>query len=142
MIVFDLECVNGHAFEGWFDDSDDFSRQQEQGLIACPLCETYSVVQKLSAVAIKTSANVSFDGHARHDALADINAKLIDYVENNFENVGSNFAREALKIYYGASEPKNIRGITTGEEDKILKEEGVPVLRFDSPKDSDKDELN
>lgn len=142
MIVFDLECLNGHAFEGWFDDSDDFTRQQEQGLIACPVCETHSVARKLSAVAVRTSSSVSSANNAHKDALTAINAKLTDYVEKNFENVGSNFAKEALKIHYGASEPKNIRGTTTGEEDKILKDEGVPVIRFEAPKDSDKDELN
>ncbi len=145
MIVFDLECINGHPFEGWFDDRNDFERQQAQGLIACPVCETYSVTQKLSAVAVRTSSTVSFDGNARNDVLANLNAKLTDFVERNFENVGSDFAKEALKIHYGASEPKNIRGTTTSEEDKVLKDEGVPVIQFagSSKKDgTDKDDLN
>ena len=63
-------------------------------------------------------------------------------MNKNFDNVGSNFAREALRIHYRASEPKNIRGTTTAEEDKLLKEEGVPVIRFGSPKGPDKDDLN
>lgn len=144
MIVFDLECVNGHSFEGWFDDGDDFERQQAEGLISCPMCETYSVTQKLSAVAVRTSATVSFDGNARNDVLANLNAKLTQFVERNFENVGTNFAKEALKIHYGASEPKNIRGTTTSEEDRILKKEGVPVIRFGEPSQdgNDKDDLN
>ncbi|MFU8768918.1 MAG: DUF1178 family protein, partial [Desulfotignum sp.] len=28
MIVFDLECMNGHAFEGWFQDKQDMDTQQ------------------------------------------------------------------------------------------------------------------
>lgn len=144
MIVFDLECVNGHPFEGWFDDSEDFERQQEQELIACPICETYSVTQKLSAVAVKTSSNVSFGGsNSRKNVLASINAKLTGYVEKNFENVGTSFAKEALKIHYGASEPKNIRGMTTSQEDKVLQDEGVPVNRFNgAPDRKDKNNLN
>lgn len=39
MIVFDLECQRvGHRFEGWFASSEDFARQQETGLLACPQC--------------------------------------------------------------------------------------------------------
>lgn len=39
MIVYDLECRDGaHRFEGWFGSSDDFARQQERGLVMCPIC--------------------------------------------------------------------------------------------------------
>ncbi len=56
MIVFDLECLNGHTFEGWFDDKEDLNNQQEKGLLACPVCDTTSVVQKLHPIAIKKSS--------------------------------------------------------------------------------------
>ncbi|MBF0201740.1 MAG: DUF1178 family protein [Desulfamplus sp.] len=142
MIAFDLECINGHTFEGWFGDGNDFMDQQARGMIACPVCETYSVVQKLSPVAVKRSSGVSFDGNARQDVLAELSAKIVNFVENNFENVGSDFAREALKIHYGVTEPKNIRGITTAEEDKLLKKEGVPVVSLGTRPENEKEELN
>ncbi|SLM31641.1 conserved hypothetical protein [Desulfamplus magnetovallimortis] len=144
MIVFDLECVNGHSFEGWFDDSEDFEQQQNQGLLTCPMCETYAVARKLSPVAVKTSSSASFDGNAPQDLMAAIADKITTFVENNFENVGSNFAKEALKIHYGASDARNIRGTTTAEEDAVLKKEGVPVVRIGSRRDNhtDKDDLN
>jgi len=141
MIVFDLECINGHTFEGWFDDSNDFEHQYRQGLVSCPVCETTSVEQKLCAVAVRTSAQANSIGKTHQDVLARINDKLTHYVEKNFENVGTNFAREALKIHYGSSTPKNIRGITTPEEDKLLDAEGVPVIKFSLP-EKDKEELN
>ena len=71
----------------------------------------------------------------------EINDKLTRYVEKNFENVGTGFAREALKIHYGASAPKNIRGVTTPEEDKLLDKEGVPVVKFAMPEKT-QEELN
>ena len=44
MIVFDLECrERGHRFEGWFASSDDFARQQDTGLLACPQCGSTEV---------------------------------------------------------------------------------------------------
>ena len=32
-----------------------------------------------------------------------------EFVEKNFDDVGCDFAKEALKIHYGATEPRNIR---------------------------------
>jgi len=141
MIVFDLECINGHTFEGWFDDSSDFAHQYQQGLVSCPVCDTTSVQQKLSAVAVRTSSQATSIHNNQQDMLSRINDKLTHYVEKNFENVGTSFTREALKIHYGSSSPKNIRGTTTPEEDKLLDKEGVPVIKFSLPK-KDKEELN
>ena len=141
MIVFDLECINGHTFEGWFDDSSDFEHQYQQGLVSCPVCETTSVQQKLSAVAVRTSSQATSIQKDQQNVMSRINDKLSHFVEKNFENVGTNFAREALKIHYGSSSPKNIRGITTPEEDKLLDKEGVPVIKFSLP-EKDKEKLN
>ena len=59
--------------------------------------------------------------------------KLFEYIENNFDNVGTNFAAEALKIHYGVSEPRNIRGISSGQEEKMLKEEGIQFFKVPVP---------
>ncbi len=141
MIVFDLECINGHTFEGWFDGHTDFEHQYRQGLVSCPVCNTTSVMQKLSPVAVRTSSHSPSIHRDHKEMLANINEKLTRYVEKNFENVGTNFAREALKIHYGCSTPKNIRGTTTPEEDKLLDKEGVPVIKFSLPEKT-KEELN
>ncbi len=133
MIVFDLECVNGHTFEGWFEDGATFETQQEQGLISCPVCETSSVAQKLSAVAVKTSSPSTSAVRAKQDALAELGARLTEYVDKNFENVGSDFATEALKMHYGGGDQRNIRGTTTKEEDKTLNKEGIPVFKLPLP---------
>ena len=147
MIVFDLECINGHTFEGWFDDREDLDRQMAQGLLQCPFCETFSVVPKLSAVAIRTSSSssMSANGHqalqAAQDAFAEMTEKVADFVEKNYENVGASFAKEALKMHYGASEFRNIRGTTTKEEESLLKKEGVPVLKV-PVRNTGNDDLN
>jgi len=86
MIVFDLECINGHTFEGWFDDKNDLEKQQEQGLLTCPVCETTSVVQKLHPIAIKKSShNTSRNAlQAKQEAMVELSEKLAEYVEKNF----------------------------------------------------------
>ena len=131
MIVFDLECLNGHTFEGWFDDKQDLESQQEQGILACPVCETTSVVQKVHAIAIiKSSGRDSQKAlQASQEAMVELTQKVAEYVEKNYENVGSSFSKEALKMHYGVEEYRNIRGTTTKEEEKVLDKEGVPVLK-------------
>lgn len=133
MIVFDLECLNGHTFEGWFEDKEDLGNQQRQGILQCPVCETTSVEQKLSLISIKTSSSSSPSQQAQRanqEAMAEFAEKLSEYVEKNYEDVGSSFSKEALKIHYGAAEYRNIRGTTTQEEEKVLTKEGVPVVKL------------
>lgn len=128
MIVFDLSCTNGHVFEGWFEDSRDFEGQKKRKLISCPVCNDTSVFKIPTKFAIKSSENgTTFSG--KEITLAEITKKVADFVENNFDNVGTEFAAEALKIHYGVSEPRNIRGVSTSLEEKTLKEEGVQFFK-------------
>lgn len=143
MIVFDLECLNGHTFEGWFEDKEDLEKQQEKGILTCPVCETTSVVQKLHRIAIKKSSGATTQKalQASQEAMTELTEKVAEYVEKNYENVGADFTKQALKMHYGAQEYRNIRGVTTKEEDKVLTKEGVPVFRVPVIKNP-KDDLN
>lgn len=144
MIVFDLECENGHTFEGWFEDRADMEKQQEQQLLTCPVCETSAVSQKLSPVSVKISSNVEKGPAVNSGTLKELQAfgrRVTEFVEKNFEDVGADFTREALKMHYGAAESKNIRGTTTAEEDKVLEKEGIPVVKLPMYKDP-KEDLN
>ncbi len=143
MIVFDLECLNGHTFEGWFEDKKDLETQQEQGILQCPVCETTSVVQKLSLISIKTSSAPSHQARqalrANQEVLAEFTEKMADYVEKNYEDVGTSFSKQALEMHYGAKEHRNIRGTTTREEEKVLVKEGVPMVKVPILKKEDGD---
>jgi hypothetical protein len=146
MIVFDLECVNGHAFEGWFQDKQDLENQQVQGILQCPVCDTTSVVQKLHPIAIRTSGSCPGPQaqqalQASQEAMAELTERVTRFVEKNFEDVGPSFSKEALKMHYGASEYRSIRGTTTREEEKILHKEGVPVFKVPITK-KDNEDLN
>ncbi len=137
MIAFDLRCANGHTFEGWFEDSTAFEQQNREGLISCPVCNDTAVSKLLSTFAIKgTQGGQKFSGKAD---LEKISRKITDYVEKNFDNVGPDFAKEALKMHYGVSEPKNIRGVSTQQEEKTMTEEGINFFKVPLPSSSDKD---
>jgi len=132
MIAFDLRCTKGHIFEGWFEDSRAFESQKKKKLISCPVCNDTSVFKVPTKFAIKSSGN-GINSSGKEIALAEISKKVADFVENNFDNVGTEFAAEALKIHYGVSEPRNIRGVSTSLEEKTLKEEGVQFFKVPIP---------
>ena len=136
MIVFDLECHNGHIFEGWFESFDSFIEQKERDLVSCPYCEDTDIRKVMSPVALKRSMaeNRKLQVSIDYPKLA---KEIVDYVHNNFEDVGTGFAAEALKIHYGVSEKRNIRGTATEEDEKTLKEEGIDFAKIPVPKIAD-----
>lgn len=131
MIAYDLQCGNGHCFEGWFEDAETFEKQCSKGLVSCPVCDDTSVVRLPSTFAIKGEKRSAPDHTVpKTPREAEIMARAVmQYVENNFDNVGSDFAKEALKIHYGAAEPRNIRGSSTPQEEETLRQEGVDFLK-------------
>ena len=138
MIAYDLQCVNGHAFEGWFEDSQAYQTQKKKKLIACPACDTTQVSRIPSTFAIKSSPipqKVSLE----EENLKKVGKEIVDFVDKNFDDVGCDFAKEALKIHYGVEEPRNIRGVSTKEEEKMLKDEGIDFLKIPMPVSPDTD---
>ena len=129
MIVFDLKCLQGHKFEGWFDDSKAFEDQKVSGLLTCPVCNNADISKIPTAFSIKSSHPAQTPALPQKE-LAKLEKTLTAFIENNFDNVGSQFATEALKIHYGVSEPRNIRGTSTLEEEKTLKEEGITFIKI------------
>jgi len=138
MIAYDLQCVNGHAFEGWFEDSEAYQTQKKKKLIACPVCNTTRVSRIPSTFAIKSSP-IPQKGSPEEENLKKVGKEIVDFVEKNFDDVGCDFAKEALKIHYGVEEPRNIRGISTKKEKKMLKEEGIDFLKIPMPAPPDTD---
>ncbi|MFH1993881.1 MAG: DUF1178 family protein [Pseudomonadota bacterium] len=138
MIAYDLQCANGHSFEGWFEDVKAYDDQEAKGLISCPVCNVTSVARIPSTFAIKSSQNVKGFSDRQSD-LAEIGHKLAEFLEKNFNDVGCDFAKEALKIHYGVAEPRSIRGVSTKEEEKTLKEEGVQFFKIPVPVPPDAD---
>ncbi len=139
MIAFDLMCANGHTFEGWFDNLDSFEKQDSENMINCPLCDNTEIKKILSPVAMKSSSKYNPEIKNPEIDYQKLAMEVINYIQNEFEDIGSGFTKEALKIHYGAAEARNIRGTATKDEEKILEEEGVPYVKFPSA-DKKKDE--
>ena len=129
MLVFDLQCNQGHRFEGWFDSHKDLEKQLKKKLVSCPVCGEESVRQVPAAFAISKrggSAARPNEGDSPDPAAA---ARLMGeamqtYLKENFEDVGAGFATEALKMHYGASETRNIRGVSPLKKKRCFKKRG------------------
>jgi hypothetical protein len=139
MIAFDLQCSKGHTFEGWFEDGKAYDEQNKKGLISCPVCNDTTVSKVLSTFAIKKKLQLSKKPTDKPADPAQMTQKIVDYVSKNFDDVGPDFTKEALKIHYGVTEPRNIRGVSTEEEEKVLKKEGVQFIKIPVPSTPDTD---
>ncbi len=120
MIAYQLQCRNGHAFEGWFPDSAAFDAQQADGKLSCPNCKSKKVEKAVMAPAIAGKARQQAQARA---ALRALRQKMLAQAEH----VGGAFPEEARKIHYGEAEARAIYGEASGAEVEALLEEGVPV---------------
>lgn len=152
MKVLDLQCAQGHPFEGWFGSEDDFVSQCARALVQCPVCGDPSVIKKLSAprlnlsgarapVAEQPSSQASSpadNGNAvaplpHNAAMTAAWMAMARHVVATTTDVGSQFAEEARKMHYGEAEERGIRGRTTEKEARELVEEGIAVMPFALP---------
>ncbi len=124
MIVFDLQCGNGHRFEGWFGSSTDFADQQARGLLACPTCDNLEIAKAPMAPAIGVKGNeVSRGAEDRREMEVKAQAKAL----KTSSWVGDKFADEARSMHYGEKDEKPIHGRASAKEARDLMEEGVTV---------------
>ncbi len=130
MIAFDLRCSKGHTFEGWFKDLDSFTEQNAKGMITCPICKDTQVTRVLSPVSIKSGQNAGKSPEGGEIDYQKLAHGIVKYIHDNYEDVGTEFSKEALKMHYGVTDKRNIRGSATAGEEEVLKEEGIKFFKF------------
>jgi hypothetical protein len=143
MIRYALACDHDHEFEGWFGASADFDDQQARGLIDCPVCASKQVRKQIMAPAIagtKRNPPAAPDPRMR-EMMMEAMGQVRRHVEENFDDVGDAFAKEARAIHEGKSEDRGIYGQATPAEVKKLVDDGVPVASM-PPEAPKKTELN
>lgn len=124
MILFDLRCKDGHAFEAWFRDSAAYEVQVAAGDLACPVCGSAEVSKALMAPAVNSRPKV--DAAQAAEAMR-VWRRVQNHIEKNFDHVGPRFAEEARKIHHGEAEKRSIYGEATKTEAKELRDEGIEV---------------
>jgi hypothetical protein len=124
MILFDLRCKAGHAFEAWFRDSAAYEDQAAAGDLACPVCGSTEVSKALMAPAVNSRPKI--DAAQAAEAMR-LWRRVQNHIEKNFDHVGPRFAEEARKIHHGEAEKRSIYGEATRAEAKELRDEGIDV---------------
>jgi hypothetical protein len=144
MIIFDLTCANAHRFEGWFASAMDIARQQDDGLLRCPICDDDAITVVPSAkvrvskgeteraAPQQVPSPTAAQGEPKVPAIpAEVIDKLRELVRNT-ENVGRRFPEEARKIHYEETPARAIRGQASPEEADALREEGIDFTALPS----------
>jgi hypothetical protein len=124
MILFDLRCKDGHAFEAWFRDSAAYEDQIAAGDLACPVCGSAEVSKALMAPAVSSRPKVD---PAQAAETMRLWRRVQNYIEKNFDHVGPRFAEEARKMHHGEAEKRSIYGEASRAEAKELRDEGIDV---------------
>jgi len=164
MIVFDLECqLAGHRFEGWFGSSEDFARQQEIGLLACPECGSSEVLKapmapnlgrkgnQIAAVPLPPSSNENGSGGnvtSGHVPSGNVTsgilpaeavqmmtalAKMQEQALKQSRWVGDRFVDQSRAMHYGEQEVESIHGQATLAEARELLDEGIELAPLPFP---------
>src|SRR3990170_1852408 len=92
VIIYDLNCENGHKFEGWFQDRSAFEEQKERKLINCPVCGSSNAEIALSSLTVMGRDNKVEKTNDREFSPLKALQLLNEFVEKNFDDVGARFA--------------------------------------------------
>jgi hypothetical protein len=130
MIVFDLHCLqSGDRFEAWFRCNADFERQQVQGLVQCPVCQSSQVTKAPMAPRVPRKGG---GGTGVSDAMAKLAAVQAELLRDS-KWVGGEFADTARAMHLGEIDTAPVHGEATSEEARSLVEDGVPIAPLPLP---------
>lgn len=151
MILYNLQCAEGHGFEVWFRNGAAYD-QRAPGSLSCPVCGGTQVTKAPMAPRIARSRGEGARGEvsrgeeirgedARGEAAAPATPhvalpalppeltqqlqELRKKVEASCDYVGERFAEEARRIHYGETKAHDIYGEASSRDAKELREEGV-----------------
>lgn len=137
MILYELQCGQGHRFEVWFKDSAAYDRQAEAGAVACPRCGDLHVVKAPMAPGLvgRAAAPVPapVERREKEGDPADLREgvrrleTLRRMVEANCDYVADAFPEEARRMHRGEVEARGIYGEATAEDARDLLDEGIRI---------------
>lgn len=136
MKVLDLQCPDGHRFEGWFASADDFESQLTRKLVECPMCGATEVSRLPSAPRLNLSGATEASATPAAKQAAQWQGRALRTLREVFEkteNVGDRFAEEARRMHYNEAPSRNIRGVASAEDAQALVEEGIDVMPLPVP---------
>ena len=129
MIKYRLICKDCEVtFDSWFSSSREYERLKKKNFLNCYICNSLGVEKTLMSPSIfKHKNDLKADKQLqKHKKTKEIISKYQEFIKNNFDYVGENFAYEARVAHYkNKKTSKGIYGTATKEDLKELKEEGI-----------------
>jgi hypothetical protein len=129
MIKYKLICNKcNFSFDSWFASSQEYEKLKKIKLLSCHNCNSKQVEKTLMAPKLINQSKTE-ESESKNINFLQLNKKIKKYqqfIKDNFNYVGENFAYEARTIHYDNKKKiKGIYGTASNEEIKELKEEGI-----------------
>ena len=129
MIKYKLICKSCDLlFDSWFSSSKEYEKLKKKNFLNCHNCNSKKVEKTLMAPQL-INKSIREKSENKTIKFKYINKKIKEYqnfIKNNFEYVGENFAYEARSIHYdNKKNKKGIYGTASKDEVDQLKEEGI-----------------
>tara|TARA_Y100000992_G_scaffold301655_1_gene273128 strand:+ start:862 stop:1290 length:429 start_codon:yes stop_codon:yes gene_type:complete len=129
MIKYKLICkVCEKTFDSWFASSKEFEKLKKNRYLNCHFCDSKKIEKTLMAPKLISNKKTKIINE-KNLSFKKIDKKIKEYqnfIKNNFEFVGDNFAYEARSIHYSnKKKERGIYGKASSKEIKELKEEGI-----------------
>ena len=129
MIKYQLICKKCKlTFDSWFASSKEFEKLKKKNFLSCNNCNSIDIEKSLMKPNVLNKRKSISETSLRNNNLR-IKKKIKEYqnfIKNNFDYVGSNFAYEARSIHYDKKKrKKGIFGKASKNDVIELKEEGI-----------------
>ena len=128
MIKYSLNCKDCDlTFESWFANSKEYEKLKRKKLLNCHNCNSLKVDKSLMAPSINKKTYDTIDKELKkYKEIKKTITQYQNFIKNNFEYVGNNFAYEARSIHYNKKKTnKAIYGTASKKDMKELSEEGI-----------------
>ncbi len=130
MIRYSLKCENDHSFDSWFQSAEAFEKLLGADMVTCAVCGAYNVEKAIMAPQVRMvhkkdtkPGALSAPASPAEQALIEMRKKI----EDNSEDVGTNFAAEARAIHSGDAPERSIYGEAKIQDAKSLIDDGISV---------------
>tara|TARA_B100000424_G_scaffold234830_1_gene198846 strand:- start:151 stop:579 length:429 start_codon:yes stop_codon:yes gene_type:complete len=134
MIKYKLKCKECEKnFDSWFSSSLEFEKLKKKDFLNCHFCGSKKIIKNLMAPHI-LNQSLNIENKSVNKKKQNTRKKILEFqnfIKNNFEYVGDEFAYKARSLYYDKKKnQKGIYGSASKKQIKDLQDEGIQTQTF------------
>ena len=134
MIKYKLKCKECEKnFDSWFSSSLEFEKLKKKDFLNCHFCGSKKIIKNLMAPYI-LNRSLNIENKSVNKKKRNTRKKILEFqnfIKNNFEYVGDEFAYKARSLYYDKKKnQKGIYGSASKKQIKDLQDEGIQAQTF------------